>query len=381
MQREKQPKTAEKAAALEKGLQSEAMVLTAIGIFQEKPEWFAAVRAATSEEDHHGIDIVVATEDVGDLFVQVKSSMAEALRYLDKKTEKELVEPVAIVCPLQFDSQEELGRKIFDRLAEMRGEMLELGSREEWLELQTLLKPEERTCLRLVETVSKARRRVMDAFRDVRERPTWMIDCREPLEEETPAHIVFETTRADIYLWVYFDREEAFARRQKIAQHGSMSEIALPLRYEWSDEEIRLVILNELKALRRHLEPRERVQEAVVIGRIGHSDEGSPVIELDRPAWLLRLRKSTDAEYPAALVAETSSNERFFIELDAAKYSAGSHEDPHFIRLHVPEGTDETTFRSLLYGAIGRGRQASRRRRKPRFHTQDETEPPESQVA
>ena len=60
--------------ALERGRAGERHVLAACTL-AARPAWMRRVRAATRDEDRHGIDVVIES-DVGKLFVQVKSSLA-----------------------------------------------------------------------------------------------------------------------------------------------------------------------------------------------------------------------------------------------------------------------------------------------------------------
>ncbi|HZU96090.1 MAG TPA: hypothetical protein VFF73_05230 [Planctomycetota bacterium] len=63
-------------AARRRGRDNERRVLQAL-LEGARPEWLESARMATNEEDHRGIDVVVAS-DVGDLYLQVKSSKTGA---------------------------------------------------------------------------------------------------------------------------------------------------------------------------------------------------------------------------------------------------------------------------------------------------------------
>ncbi len=56
--------------------------------------WVRSVRAGTQAEDREGIDIIVSS-DVGELFIQVKSSVAGRDRFLEKNRKKHIEVVVA----------------------------------------------------------------------------------------------------------------------------------------------------------------------------------------------------------------------------------------------------------------------------------------------
>lgn len=58
----------------ERGKQSEEAALLALYEFRDKlPLWFMHARAATKDEDHRGVDLVVTTR-IGKIYIQLKSS-------------------------------------------------------------------------------------------------------------------------------------------------------------------------------------------------------------------------------------------------------------------------------------------------------------------
>jgi hypothetical protein len=50
----------------------------------EWPPWLLQVRKADKHEDENGIDFIASTADTGDVFIQVKSSLAYAIKYMEK---------------------------------------------------------------------------------------------------------------------------------------------------------------------------------------------------------------------------------------------------------------------------------------------------------
>lgn len=70
----------------ERGRNNEQRVLDALTARQERlAPWLGDVRLATPDEDARGIDIVVTTQDLGPLYLQVKSSRTGAERFHAKK--------------------------------------------------------------------------------------------------------------------------------------------------------------------------------------------------------------------------------------------------------------------------------------------------------
>lgn len=51
---------------------------------KSRPWWIKNVRMSTSDEDRLGIDVVVETFDMGDIFLQVKSSLRRAAEFKEK---------------------------------------------------------------------------------------------------------------------------------------------------------------------------------------------------------------------------------------------------------------------------------------------------------
>lgn len=68
-----------------------------LAVLQERlPKWIRSVRLATSREDARGIDLVIETELIGPLYVQIKSSQYGARMY---RTKKRRARTVIVVVP------------------------------------------------------------------------------------------------------------------------------------------------------------------------------------------------------------------------------------------------------------------------------------------
>ena len=71
-------------AAQALGRANEARLLEAVEYLRERHAWILGVRQATREEDSKGIDLVVTT-DVGELYLQSKSSKTAAVDFMQKR--------------------------------------------------------------------------------------------------------------------------------------------------------------------------------------------------------------------------------------------------------------------------------------------------------
>ncbi len=68
----------------ERGEKAEELVFNAFaGMVPDAPSWFVRLERATPEQDRRGIDAIVVTNDLGELFIQIKSSLAGFMRFLD----------------------------------------------------------------------------------------------------------------------------------------------------------------------------------------------------------------------------------------------------------------------------------------------------------
>lgn len=83
--------------------------------------WFVSARAGTPEEDRDGADAVVETNDVGKLFLQAKSSKAQARLF--RASRRRLVIGVVVVS----DHDERLtDERVRSALGELRAEIANL---------------------------------------------------------------------------------------------------------------------------------------------------------------------------------------------------------------------------------------------------------------
>ena len=71
-------------AAQALGRANEARLLEAVEYLRERHAWILGVRQATREEDSKGIDLVVMT-DVGEIYLQSKSSKTAAVDFMQKR--------------------------------------------------------------------------------------------------------------------------------------------------------------------------------------------------------------------------------------------------------------------------------------------------------
>lgn len=71
-------------AAQALGRANEARLLEAVEYLRERHAWILGVRQAAQEEDAKGIDLVVTT-DVGELYLQSKSSKTAAVDFMQRR--------------------------------------------------------------------------------------------------------------------------------------------------------------------------------------------------------------------------------------------------------------------------------------------------------
>jgi hypothetical protein len=82
--------------------------------------WIKSVRLSNKPEDSRGIDLVFKTKDVGDLFIQIKSSRRAARRFSDIKRST----LIGVVIVGSFDDKEMIWNKIKDALLSLRQQIL-----------------------------------------------------------------------------------------------------------------------------------------------------------------------------------------------------------------------------------------------------------------
>jgi len=104
-----------------KGFSAEEKGLEALLLHYRKEPWIKFPRKATKEEDIHlGIDLVVETNDMGKLFIQVKSSGLAKKRFCEKRRRSMIV--VVIIKPK--DDLDLIWQKIRQALFELRAKIL-----------------------------------------------------------------------------------------------------------------------------------------------------------------------------------------------------------------------------------------------------------------
>lgn len=100
----------------ERGLRNEQRVVNAFSDLCSKPPWFAKIEKSEKELDRKGIDVVVYTDDVGKLFLQVKSSRQGKEKFISKYFRK----PIGIVVINHLDSDDTIRRKVLHELNKLR---------------------------------------------------------------------------------------------------------------------------------------------------------------------------------------------------------------------------------------------------------------------
>jgi len=85
-------------AEMAKGLSAEEKAFQAAMFYYPRVPWLKCPRKATREEDFlQGIDLVFETKDIGDLYIQIKSSQAAVNRY--KEQRRRIMVGLVIVKP------------------------------------------------------------------------------------------------------------------------------------------------------------------------------------------------------------------------------------------------------------------------------------------
>jgi len=100
--------------ANERGRKNERRVVAASALITD--EWMSGARPATPEEDARGIDVVVLTNDMGNLYLQVKSSWCGAK--IAREKPRFSCGPVEVV--VACDDELRLVRRVRDALFRLR---------------------------------------------------------------------------------------------------------------------------------------------------------------------------------------------------------------------------------------------------------------------
>ena len=108
-----------------KGRAAENFFARTMGLFTENkfesPPWILEVRRATRRQDLNGIDFIVTT-DIGEINVQIKSSVGYAERY--KKSHAKAPFEVCIIVLSEEDTHVSLFRRTRNVLAKRRQKLL-----------------------------------------------------------------------------------------------------------------------------------------------------------------------------------------------------------------------------------------------------------------
>lgn len=101
-----------------RGRRNEMVVEDALLTHNNRPHWLLQARGCTEDEDSRGIDVVVTT-DVGEVYLQVKSSYSNAQKF--RRKSRAAVVGVVVVRPT--DSKDDIFNKAFDAVAKRRSEI------------------------------------------------------------------------------------------------------------------------------------------------------------------------------------------------------------------------------------------------------------------
>lgn len=108
-------------AGKDRGFTNERKVLQA---FAERtpdvPDWFIAIEKASRELDRRGVDFVIFTADVGQLYLQIKSSERNKRRFETAHRHQN----IAVVILHVYEFEEEVRGKIIAALSELRKRFL-----------------------------------------------------------------------------------------------------------------------------------------------------------------------------------------------------------------------------------------------------------------
>lgn len=102
----------------ERGVNAEARVVAAMRT-AHKPPWIRSVERAPARLDRRGVDVIVRS-DVGDLYLQVKSSRRGREAFLER--ERRL--PIACIVVRIGESDERVAAKVISAAGELRARFL-----------------------------------------------------------------------------------------------------------------------------------------------------------------------------------------------------------------------------------------------------------------
>lgn len=114
----------------QKGFTSERKALNALLLHYNDLPWLCLPRKGSWEEDRRGIDIVVPTVDIGDLYLQVKSSHFGVVKF-NKRHHRQTIAVVVVKLP---ESSDIVWINIKNALLGLRKEILKNRGLAEWEE-------------------------------------------------------------------------------------------------------------------------------------------------------------------------------------------------------------------------------------------------------
>lgn len=263
-------------AAVRIGAGAEERVLSILTEDDDPAEWIRFCRKATRDEDAQGIDLVVMT-DVGELYVQVKSSRG-GLESFRSHRQQENVLPIVAVIAKASDHDADLRVRLMRHLGQYRKEIRAAGSRAAWIQRQREMPPEERTALRTADDLSLNVARLL-AILSVERRPTWMLHCRVagPQDPEGTHLAVITSELRTIPLRVA-GRREQFEEFKREDARADLSHYTVLVSDERTDAQIRKDCIMRLGAHhRRSLTDPDRPARHSSLAQIVSIPDGAPV--------------------------------------------------------------------------------------------------------
>lgn len=110
-----------------KGELNQALAFTALRDAAHKPFWFKEIRRATPiEDEERKIDIVVTTTDVGELYIQIKSSGFRARKFLHWQANQvtEDSRRMIVVVVHRGETRPALGARILGQLEMLHAQLI-----------------------------------------------------------------------------------------------------------------------------------------------------------------------------------------------------------------------------------------------------------------
>lgn len=104
------------------GFNAEMRALDASIYYLHELQWVASVRLSNKTEDNRGIDLVFETKNIGDIFLQIKSSYMGAKKF----TEKRRSSLIKVVIIKHYENREDIWSKVKTAVLELRQEILKI---------------------------------------------------------------------------------------------------------------------------------------------------------------------------------------------------------------------------------------------------------------